>query len=102
SFIGLLSGYLFTLFIARNFGASVNGLIGLSLSILMMTCVIGLMGIDVNLVKFYSDDNKFRQDQGFFYKMLFKAFITCSLLGLILHFFRESIALTIFKKPELI
>ena len=102
SLSGTLAGYLFTLFVARNFGASVNGLIAISFSIFMMATMLGRLGIDINLVKYYSDENVIRADTGTFFKMLLKALVFSSLIGVLVYFLRELIAIKIFGKEQLI
>ena len=102
SLSGTLAGYLFTLFVARNFGASVNGLIAISFSIFMMATMLGRLGIDINLVKYYSDENVIRADTGTFFKMLMKALVFSSLIGVFVYFLRELIAIKIFGKEQLI
>lgn len=102
SLSGTLAGYLFTLFVARNFGASVNGLIAISFSIFMMATMLGRLGIDINLVKYYSDKNVIRADTGTFFKMLLKALVFSSLIGVFVYFLRELIAIKIFGKEQLI
>ncbi|MDN6279756.1 MAG: flippase [Psychroflexus sp.] len=99
---GLLAGYLFTLFIARVFGASVNGLVALSFSILMMVSMLGRLGIDLNLVKYYADDDNFKNDSGLFLKVWAKALVFSSVLGLLVFLFRSEIAIYLFDKPQLI
>ena len=102
SLSGTLAGYLFTLFVARNFGASVNGLIAISFSIFMMATMLGRLGIDINLVKYYSDENVIRADTGTFFKMLLKAIVFSSLIGISVYLLRDLIAIKIFGKEQLI
>lgn len=102
SLSGTLAGYLFTLFVARNFGASVNGLIAISFSIFMMATMLGRLGIDINLVKYYSDENVIRADTGTFFKMLLKALVFSSLIGMSVYLLRDLIAIKIFGKEQLI
>ena len=102
SLSGTLAGYLFTLFVARNFGASVNGLIAISFSIFMMATMLGRLGIDINLVKYYSDENVIRADTGTFFKMLLKALVFSSLIGVSVYLLRDLIAIKIFGKEQLI
>ena len=102
SLSGTLAGYLFTLFVARNFGASVNGLIAISFSIFMMATMLGRLGIDINLVKYYSDKNVIRADTGTFFKMLLKALVFSSLIGVSVYLLRDLIAIKIFGKEQLI
>ncbi|MEO2060397.1 MAG: flippase [Mesonia sp.] len=102
SLSGTLAGYLFTLFVARNFGASVNGLIAISFSIFMMATMLGRLGIDINLVKYYSDENVIRADTGTFFKMLLKALVFSSLIGVSVYLLRDLISIKIFGKEQLI
>ena len=102
SLSGTLAGYLFTLFVARNFGASVNGLIAISFSIFMMATMLGRLGIDINLVKYYSDENVIRADTGTFFKMLMKALVFSSLIGVSVYLLRDLISIKIFGKEQLI
>ena len=102
SLSGTLAGYLFTLFVARNFGASVNGLIAISFSIFMMATMLGRLGIDINLVKYYSDEKTLNTDSGTFFKMLLKAVVFSSFIAFLVYFFRTTIAIQIFNKPQLI
>lgn len=101
SFSGMFAGYLFTWFIARQFGASVNGLIALSFSVFMIVSILGRMGVHMNLVKFYSSDDNFEKDPGIFYKMLLKALIVSCGLGLLVYLFNGLIAKEILEKPQL-
>lgn len=98
---GLLVGYLFTYFIAKEYGASVNGLVALAFSLLMFTSVFGRLGIDINLVKFYANPAYWKEEPGIFYRSLLKAFLVASFLSLILYFFRDFFVFTVFKKPQL-
>jgi len=102
SLSGTLAGYLFTLFVARNFGASVNGLIAISFSIFMMATMLGRLGIDINVVKYYSDENVIRADTGTFFKMLLKALVFSSLIGMSVYLLRDLISIKIFGKEQLI
>lgn len=52
--IGALSGYIFTLFIARVYGAEVNGLLAICFSIFLLGSLIPRLGFDINLVRTFS------------------------------------------------
>lgn len=97
---GLLLGYVFTILIARQFGASVVGLISLSFTLIMCVSIFGRLGIDVNLIRFFSNEHN-KDDSGLFFKVLLKAFVFSSLLALVLYTFKEQVSLTIFNKPQL-
>ena len=97
---GLFLGYIFTLLIAREYGASVLGLISLSFTLIMCLSIFGRLGIDVNLIPFFSIESN-KNDSGLFFKVLLKAFIFSSLLAFILYCFKEPIAIKVFKKPQL-
>lgn len=99
--IGILSGYLFTLYITNNYGASLNGLVVLSFSVFMFATIIGRLGIDVNLIKFYANEDNWKSDPGLFYQVLLKSFFFSSLLVLILYLSQDFIIYSLFKKPQL-
>jgi len=97
---GLFLGYIFTFLIAREYGASILGLISLSFTLIMCLSIFGRLGIDVNLIPFFSIESN-KNDSGLFFKVLLKAFIFSSLLAFVLYFFKEAISIKIFKKPQL-
>lgn len=97
---GVLAGYIFTYLIAREFGASVNGLVSLGFTLIMCISVFGRLGIDVNLIPFYSNKEN-RLDSGLFFNVLLISFLFSSILSIILFLFKESIAIQLFKKPQL-
>lgn len=99
--IGILGGYLFTLYITNNYGASLNGLVVLGFSIFMFATIIGRLGIDVNLIKFYSTKDNWEKNPGVFYRVLLKSFFFSSLLVLILYMGRNFVVIDLFKKPQL-
>lgn len=51
---GALAGYLFTLFVARIYGAEVNGLLTISFSVFLIGAILPRLGFDINLVKTFS------------------------------------------------
>ncbi|MGO1751607.1 MAG: oligosaccharide flippase family protein [Psychroflexus sp.] len=99
--LGILSGYLFTLYITNNYGASLNGLVVLSFSVFMFATIIGRLGIDVNLIKFYSNEDNWKNNPGLFYKVLLKSFFFSFLLVFILYLSKEFIVFSLFKKSQL-
>jgi len=99
--LGILGGYLFTLNIAQNYGASLNGLVNLSFSVFMFASVLGTLGINVNLVKHFSSPNRWEEEPGLFYKVLLKSLLFTIMISLLLYFFRDLIVLDLFKKPQL-
>ena len=99
--VGILVGYLFTLYITNNYGADLNGLVTLSFSIFMFASIIGRLGIDVNLIKFYARKGKWEQEPGLFYRVLIKSFIVSLLLIVILFLIEDFIIIDLFKKPQL-
>jgi O-antigen/teichoic acid export membrane protein len=98
---GILGGYLFTLYITNNYGASLNGLVVLSFSIFMFATIIGRLGIDVNLIKFYSTKDNWEKNPGVFYRVLLKSFLLSSLLVFVLYLARDFVVINLFKKPQL-
>lgn len=99
--IGILSGYLFTLYITTNFGADLNGLVTLSFSVFMFASIIGRLGIDVNLIKFYAREGNWEQEPGLFYRVLIKSILLSLLLVVILLIIEDYIIIDLFKKPQL-
>ena len=99
--IGILGGYLFTYNIAQNYGASLNGMVNLSLSVFMISSTLGTLGINVNLVKHFSNPELWIKEPGLFYKVVLKSFLFTLLITIALYFFRDLIVLKLFKKPEL-
>lgn len=97
---GLIAGYIFTYLIAVNYGASVNGLVALSFTLLLCISIFGRLGLDVNLIRFYSSI-KNGSDVGLFYKVLLIAFLFSSALALSLYAFKDFVVNTIFNKPQL-
>lgn len=100
--IGIVGGYLFTYLIAQRYGASMNGLVTLGFSIFMFASAVSTFGIDINLVKHYSDLNKWENEPGLFYKVLLKTFLLSIGITLILFVFRDFIAIKLFKKPQFV
>ena len=51
---GIVISYAFTAYITKNFGASIFGLFSIAISIFMIASVVGRLGVDIHLVKFFS------------------------------------------------
>ena len=98
--VGLFAGYIFTYLITINYGASVFGLVSLCFSLFIFAGILGRLGTDINLVKFYSDENNLG-DSGLFLRVLVKSFIAASLLGALLYWGQDLFIITLFDKPQL-
>lgn len=100
---GTFAGYLFTLFISNKFGEDIYGLVAIGFSIFLIISVIGRLGLDINMIKFFSQE-KNDVESGIFYKSIIKSIFFSSLLAFLIYIFKEYIVLDLFKvpKPELI
>jgi O-antigen/teichoic acid export membrane protein len=98
--MGLLVGYIFTYLVARHYGASVNGLVSLSFSLFLFVSIFGRLGIDINLVKFYSNELNWEAHKGLFFRVLLKAILISSVLALLLYLTRGFFVNILFKKPQ--
>ncbi|RSK41512.1 oligosaccharide flippase family protein [Mangrovimonas spongiae] len=97
---GLFAGYLFTYFIAKEYGASEVGLVSLCFTLIMCISIFGRLGIDVNLIPYFSNTQN-QDDSGLFLKVLGKAFILSSILALIIFLLKSTISVKLFNKPQL-
>ncbi|WP_299114847.1 flippase [uncultured Winogradskyella sp.] len=97
---GLFAGYLFMYLIAKNYGASVNGLVALSFTFLLCISILGRLGIDINIVRYYTL-KKTSFDKSLFYKLLLLSFSLSTFLALCLYLFRDLFIYRIFNKPQL-
>lgn len=100
---GTLAGYLFTLFISNKFGANIYGLVAIGFSLFIIISIVGRLGLDINIIKFFSQD-KNDIESGVFYRSIIKSFIFSSLLAFIILGLKGFIVLDLFRepKPELI
>ena len=96
---GIIASYAFTLYITKNFCASVFGLFSIAVSVFMIVSVVGRLGIDIHLVKFYSIENNLK-DIGLFYKTLLKSFFISTLLCFVIFILRFHITNELFKDPK--
>lgn len=97
---GLLAGYGFTYLIARNYGAATNGLIALSFTLLLCISIFGRLGIDINIVRYYTASNN-KYDKGLFYKLVLVSFFTSAALAILLFLSKDVFIYKIFNKPQL-
>lgn len=100
-FAGILAGYIFTFIIAKYYGASVNGLVALSFTLFLIISIFGKLGIDTNLIKYYSVEKNQNENPGLLYIVLTTAVFFSLLLSGILYSFKDYISTQIFKKPQL-
>jgi len=102
--IGISLGYIFTLLIAKWYGANTMGLYALTLTLLNIFTIISLFGFDNALVKFVADYNSNNKD--YLLKEVYNKALTISiplgiLLSLVLFFNADFFARAIFKNKEL-
>ncbi|MGM0636464.1 MAG: flippase [Bacteroidota bacterium] len=98
---GLLAGYAFTYLVAQHYGASANGLVALCFSIFVFVAMLGRLGVDTNLVKFYAVAGHVKSNPGVFYRVVTKSFFFSALLAVLLFLFKDFLAETVFQKPQL-
>lgn len=100
---GTIITFSFTYYVSSNFGADVYGLIALSFSVFLILSVIGRLGLDMNIVKFFSSAKK-SNDKGLFYKSIIRVFLMSCLLSYFLFWKSEFLVGEVFihPKPELI
>ena len=103
--IGMILGYIFTLLIAKWYGAETMGLYALSLTMLNIFVTIGLFGFDNSLVKFVADYNSNHKGElvkEVYYKSLIVTTTVSLILVYILFINADFFAKNIFKNEELI
>lgn len=96
---GIIFSYAFTVYVTKTFGASIFGLFSIGISVFMIISVIGRLGLDIHLVKYYSIEKNTR-DIGLFYKVLIKSFLVSAILSIVIYTFRDFITTDLFKKPK--
>ncbi|MFK7779649.1 MAG: flippase [Candidatus Gracilibacteria bacterium] len=102
--VGMGFGYLFTLFIARWYGAETMGLYTLSLTMLNIFVTIGVFGFDNALVKFvaeYNSQAKLYLIKEVYIKVLSVVIPIGMVLSVMLYFGADLFARDIFKKEHL-
>lgn len=100
---GTFVAVIFSRFVTKNFGADIYGLFASGLSVFLIISVLGRLGLDINIIKFFSL-NKANEDSGLFFQSVIKVFISSSLLAAVIYWQREFLVIDVFKspKPELI
>ena len=100
---GTIITFIFSRYVTKNFGADIYGLIALSFSIFLIISVFGRLGLDTNIVKFFSLNND-KEDSRLFYQSILKVFITSGILSGLVYWQNDFLVKEIFKepKPELI
>ncbi len=98
---GLLTGYLFTFLITNHYGATVWGLMVLSLTLFLFVGIFGRLGVDINIVKHYSKEIDITYNSGLFYSVLLKTIIVSTVIAIILFLSKDFLSFHLFKKPNL-
>lgn len=100
---GAIISYIFIMYITNIFGPEIYGLIALSFSMFMIISVFGRLGLDTNIIKFFSQDIN-DSESGIFFKAILESFSVTSVIALILYWFREELVLNLYQdpKPELL
>lgn len=97
--LGTLFSFAFTLYVTNTFGKTEWGLIALGFSIFTIISIFGRLGLDLNLVKFYSQDENLH-DTGVFYRSWVKVFLFSSFLSFLIYIFGEPLVNDVFLKPK--
>ena len=98
--LGLFAGYLFAYLVSRHYGAGVYGLVSLSFSLFLLAGILGRLGTDINLVRYYALDDNW-SDKGMFFRVLLKSVMAAVLFAGILYYSKDFFVNVVFKKPEL-
>jgi O-antigen/teichoic acid export membrane protein len=96
---GTVFSFAFTLYVTNTFGKSEWGLIALGLSIFTIASIIGRLGLDLNLVKFYSQDENLKEP-GVFYRSWVKGFLFSSILSFLIYLIGEPLVNDFFLEPK--
>ncbi|MER3319464.1 MAG: flippase [Allomuricauda sp.] len=100
--IGFIAGYIFTLIVARRFGAETNGLVSLGFSVMMIVSIVCRLGFDTATVRFFAIAENQNIQKGIFYKSYLLSFLVSIIVSLAIYFTSDYIASDIFKKEEFI
>lgn len=98
--VGIFVGYLFTYFIATQYGAAVNGLVSLAFTLFLFLSIFSRLGIDINLIRFYAIEDNFTKSKGLFTRVLLKSVLFSSILSFLLYLAKDFIVFELFKKPQ--
>lgn len=96
---GTIFSFAFTLYVTNKFGEVEWGLIALGFSIFTIISIFGRLGLDLYLVKFYSQDKNLN-DTGVFYRSWLKVFLFSSLLSFLIYIFGEPLVNDVFLEPK--
>ncbi len=101
--LGALIGYVFTIYITNKYGSDFYGLLALSFSFFLIISVFGRLGLDTNIVRFFSQ-KKNENETSLFYKSIFVSFLVSSFFSLVLFFLQGFIVENLYgnTKSELI
>lgn len=97
--LGTIFTFGFSYYVIKEYSSSTYGLISLAFSFFLILSVIGRLGLDINIVKHFSINNK-SDDCGLFFQSLFFSFIFTSFLCLIIYWQSDYIVNRIFEKPK--
>ncbi|MCL6266667.1 flippase [Flagellimonas myxillae] len=98
--LGLFAGYTFTYLVVKFYGTEVYGLVVLCFSLFVFSGVLGRLGIDVNLVKFYSSPEN-GSEKGLFFRVVLKSIVVSSIIALALYWSRHLLSEDLFNKPDM-
>jgi len=102
--VGISFGYIFTLLVARWYGAESLGLYALSLTILNIFVTLGVFGFDNALVKFVAEYNSQEKPylvKEIYVKVMYIVIPLGTLLSIILYLTATFFAQEVFKKDQL-
>lgn len=102
--VGLVLGYVFTIFIARAYGASAIGIYTLSLTVLNIAVLIAKLGLDTALLKFVAElsaQKKWPEIKKVYWKVIGLVTPLSITISTGLYFLSPFIAQYIFNKPYL-
>ena len=97
--LGAFIGYSFILYITNTYGSDVYGLVAICFSMFMIISVFGRLGLDTNIVRFFSSE-KNDDETMLFFRSIFKSIIVSSLFALLIYYFREQLVLKIYQNPK--
>lgn len=96
---GTIFSFAFTIYVTNTFGETDWGLIASGFSIFTIVSIFGRLGLDLNLVKFYSIDKNLN-DSGVFYRSWLKVFLFSSVLSCVIYIFEEPLVNDVFLEPK--
>ncbi len=102
--VGLALGYIFTIFIARAYGANAMGIYTLSLTVFNIAVLIAKLGLDTAMLKFvaeYSAQKKWIEIKKIYWKIIALVVPIAIAITLSAYFLSPLIAQYIFHKPYL-